>query len=237
METPQRASEITPGQQTAARIVGALYLVTMATSIVGYALRGGMFVPGDAVQTATRIAASERLYRLSLVTDLITVLGVIVLMWAIYVVLKPVDKNVALLAAFFRLAEDVVLGGIVLVGFVVVALLGSAPHLRAFEPAELQALIYTFAVRVHGAGFNVGFVFLGVGSTIFGYLWLKSGYIPRFVAIWGILSSLLLAVATLGIMIYPRLGALGLLHMMPLGLFEVGLGLWLLLKGLRTPAS
>lgn len=227
---------LTAAQHFAAKIVGFLYLLTMATSIIGYVLRGPMLVRGDAVQTAMRIAASERLYRLSIVTDLITVAGVIVLVWAIYVVLKPVDRNLALLAAFVRLAENVVLGGITLCGFATVALLGTAPHLRAFDAAQLQALIYTLAVRVHGAGFNVGFVFLGLGSTLFAYLWLKSGYIPRLIAIWGILSSLLFAVGTLGIMVFPRWGALGLLHMMPLGLFEVGLGLWLLIKGLASTA-
>ncbi|MBA2243089.1 MAG: DUF4386 domain-containing protein [Chthoniobacterales bacterium] len=236
-EAANSPNNLTLAQHAAAKIVGILYLVTMATSIIGFVLRGPMFARGDAVETATRIAASERLYRLSLVTDLITVAGVIVLLWAIYVVLKPVEKNVALLAAFFRLAENIVLSGVTLCGFATVALLGAAPHLRAFAATELQALIYTLAVRVHGAGFNVGFVFLGLGSTVFAYLWLKSGYIPRWIAIWGILSSLLLSVVTLGIMIFPRWGALGLLHMMPLGLFEVGLGLWLLIKGLRTPLA
>ena len=236
-EAADSAKSVTRAQHAAARIVGILYLLTMATSIVGYVLRGPMIVRGDTLQTATHIAASERLYRLSIVADLITVAGVIVLLWAIYVVLKPVDRNLALLAAFFRLAENIVLAGITLCGFATVALLGSTPHLRAFDTAQLQALIYTLAVRVHGAGFNVGFVFLGLGSTVFAYLWLKSGYIPRFIAIWGIWSSLLLSVVTLGIMIFPRWGALGLLHMMPLGLFEVGLGFWLLIKTLRAPRA
>ena len=228
-------TSITPEQHTAARIVGFLYLLTMATSIVGYVLRDPLLVRGNAVETATRIAASERIYRISIVSDLLTVVGVIILLWAIYVVLKPIDKNVALLATFFRLVENFVLGMITLCGFAAVALLGGAEHLRAFDAAELQALIYTLAVRVHGAGFNIGFVFLGVGSTVFSYLWLKSRYIPRVIAVWGIFSSLLLATVTLAIMVYPRLGALGLMHMMPMGIYEVGLGLWLLIIGIQEP--
>src|SRR4051812_1146887 len=235
METNAVGRDIQPAQRTAAKIVGILYLATMATSIVGYVLRGPMLVLGNAAETATRIIASERLYRISLVTDLITVGGVIVLFWAIYVVLKPVNSNVALLAVFFRIAENVILAGITLCGFATAALLGDSPHLRAFDVPQLQALIYTLGVPVHGAGFNVGFVFLGLGSSVFAYLWLKSGYIPRFIAIWGIFASALFCVVTLAIMAFPRLGALGLLHMMPLGIFEVGLGFWLLIKGIRAP--
>lgn len=233
MITPTPTS-IKPEQRTAAKIVGILYLATMATSIIGFVLRGPLLVLGNAAETTARIAGAERLYRISLITDLITVAGVIVLFWAIYIVLRPVNRNVALLAVFFRLAENIILAGITLCGFAAAALLGHPPHLRAFGPLQLQALIYTFAVRVHGAGFNIGFVFLGLGSTVFAYLWLKSGYIPRFIAIWGIFASALFSVVTLAIMAFPWLGALGLLHMMPLGAFEVGLGFWLLIKGLPT---
>ena len=79
---------IEPAQHTAAKIVGFLYLFTMATSIVGFSLRGPLLVRGDAVQTARNIAASQRLYRISIVSDLLTVVGVIVLLWALYVVLN-----------------------------------------------------------------------------------------------------------------------------------------------------
>jgi hypothetical protein len=78
-------------------------------------------------------------------------------------------------------------------------------------------------------------MFLGLGSTVFSYLWLKSRYIPRALAAWGIFSSLLMAIATLAIMTFPRLSSLGLTYMMPLGLYELGLGWWLLFKGINVP--
>lgn len=228
---------IEPAQHTAAKIVGFLYLFTMATSIVGFSLRGPLLVRGDAVQTARNIAASQRLYRISIVSDLLTVVGVIVLLWALYVVLKPVNRNVALLAAFFRLAENFILAIITLSAFAVLALLNGADYLHAFDAKQLQALVYTLALGVHGAGFNIGFVFLGLGSTVFSYLWLKSRYIPRALAAWGIFSSALMAIVTLSIMVFPGLAALGLTYMMPMGLYEIGLGLWLLVKGIRAPST
>jgi hypothetical protein len=78
-------------------------------------------------------------------------------------------------------------------------------------------------------------VFLGLGSTVFAFLWLKSHYIPKALAALGIVSSLVLAIVTLAIMVFPSLGALGLSYMMPLGIYEVGLGFWLLIKGIQAP--
>ena len=228
---------IEPIQHTAAKVVGFLYLFTMATSIFGYSARGPLLVRGDAVQTVRNIAVSERLYRISIVSDLLTVAGVIILVWALYVVLKLVDRNVALLAAFFRLAENFILAVITLSAFAALALLSGDDYLRAFDEKQLQALVYTLVIRVHGAGFNLGFVFLGLGSTVFSYLWFKSRYIPRALAAWGIFSSLVLALVTLAIMVFPGLGSIGLTYMMPLGIYEVGLGLWLLIKGIKAPTA
>ena len=83
---------------------------------------------------------------------------------------------------------------------------------------------------------RIAFVFLGLGSTVFSYLWFKSRYIPRALAAWGIFSSLVLAIVSLAIMVFPGLAAVGLAYMMPMGIYEVGLGLWLLFKGLRASA-
>ena len=81
---------IEPAQHTDAKAVGFLYLFTMVTSIFAYSyVRGQLIVRGDAVQTAWNIAASEQLFRIGIVSDLIMVAGVVMLVWALYVVLKP----------------------------------------------------------------------------------------------------------------------------------------------------
>lgn len=225
---------IEPEQHTGAKAVGFLYLFTMATSIVGFSLRGRLIVPQDAAQTAANIAASARLFRVSIVSDLLTVAGVIILVLALYVVLKPVNRHGALLATYWRIAENVILAVITLNGFAIAALLGGGDASRAFDAKQLSALVSTL-YRVWGAGFNVGFVFLGLGSTTFSYLWLKSHYIPRALAAWGIFSSLVLAVVSSAVMAFPGLATLGLTYMLPLGVYEVGLGLWLLVKGIKAP--
>jgi Domain of unknown function (DUF4386) len=235
-EPPLRA--IAPAQRAAAKVAGFLYLFTMATGIFGESfVRGRLIVRDDALQTARNIAASERLFRLGIASDLITVAGVIVLLWALYVVLAPIDRNVALLAAFLRLAENAIAGATIINAFVALRLLSGADYWRVFDTTQLQVLARLF-IGGQGAGLRIAFVLLGLGSTVFSYLWLKSRYIPRALAAWGIFSSLALASLTLAIMVFPGLGdVLGLAYMAPMFVYEVGLGLWLLVKGIHVPAA
>ena len=214
---------ITPAQHTAAKVAGLLYLIQMATGVFGevYA-RGQLIVRGNATKTAENIIANERLFRLSIAGDLVTYLVVIVLVWALYVLLRPVNKNLVLLGVFFRLVEVAVLCVATVNSLVVLKLLSGADYLKNFDISQLHSLVM-LAYSAQGLAMSVGFILVGLGSTVFAYLLLKSR------------SSLLLAVVTLAIMVFPGLGALGLSYMMPMGIYEVGLGLWLLIKGIQAP--
>jgi uncharacterized protein DUF4386 len=231
-------STIEPAQRTAAKVAGFLYLFTTVTAMFAeFYARGSLIVPGDAVQTAKNIAASERLFRLGIASNLITFAAVVPLLWALYVVLKPINRNVALLAAFWRLAECSIFAVITLNDFAALRLLSGANSLRAFDTKQLQALAYTFA-GVHDAGYLIGLVFFGLGSTVFAYLWLESRYIPRGLAALGIFSSVVVAIVTLAIMVFPRLGAVVIpAYFAPIFFFEVTLGFWLLVKGIQAPIA
>lgn len=234
--TETSLARITPAQRTAAKLAGFLYLIQMASGVFGEIfVRRQLMVRGDAMQTFTNIAASERLFRTSIVTDLLTYATVILLAWALYVVLKPINRNVALLAVFWRLAENALAAGTVAFSFVALRLFANTDYLRVFDGQQLAVLARLF-LGGQGAGLGIAFIFCGLGTAAFSYLWLKSRYIPRALAAWGIFSSLLLSVGGLTVMVFPRVGtALGLTYMMPMGIYEVGLGLWLLFMGLREP--
>lgn len=238
MNTDTSINQLQPAQHAAAKLVGFLYVLQMAVAIFGDSfVRGRMIVRGDAVQTAANIAASERLFRFSLVTDLVVYATVILLVWGLYMILKPVNRDIALLALFLRLVEIAILAVTILGAFATLTFLGGAAYLRPFDTGQLQALTYA-SLRVYGAGFSIGFVFLGLGSAVFSYLWWKSRYIPRVLAAWGIFSSLVLSLVTLVVIVYPALGAaIGLTYMVPMFFYEVGLGLWLIIKGLHEPAA
>src|SRR6185295_7461535 len=100
----------------------------------------------------------------------------------------------------------------------------------SLEASQLHSLAQ-LALGVQGAGMNTGFILLGLGSAVFAYLLFKSRYIPRLLAGWGVFSSLLLAAYALSIIVFPKAGALQLIPMLPMGIYEVSLGVWLLLKG------
>jgi hypothetical protein len=227
--------DISPAQHAAAKVIGIIYPIQMATGIFGEIfVRGRLIVRSDPGQTAENIMASEHLFRLSIVGDLFTYILVMVLTWALYVLLRPVNRNLALLGAFFRLSELAVLSVATVNSMLILKLLSGASYLKTFEPGQLHSLV-TLAYNAQGLGMTVGFALLGLGSAVYAYLLLKSRYVPKALAVLGIFSSLLLALGTLAIMVFPGLGAVGMAYMMPMGLYEVGLGLWLLVKGIRTP--
>lgn len=229
---------IEPAQLTAARVAGVLYLVTLVIQMVAELyLRAPLLVRGDAAQTARNIAASEHLFRISIASILMGSAGRVLLVVALYVVLKPINRHAALLAAFWRLVECAIFAIIALNDFVVLSLLSGAEYLRAIDTKELQALARMFLSVRHSGGL-IGSVFLGLGSAVFAYLWFQSRYIPRALAAWGIFSSSVLAIGILGIMAFPGLApVVGPGYWAPLFLFEVTLGFWLLVKGIRVPAE
>jgi len=225
---------IEPAQQNAARIAGALYLVILVIAMFSeFYARDRLIAAGDAAQTAANIMASERLFRIGIVGNLLTDVGDVVLIWALYLVLKPVDRNVALLAAFLRLVECSATPVSVVTDSGVLRLLGNADYLRAIDPRQLQALA-RFFVGLHANGFQFGTILFGLGSTVFSYLWLQSRYIPRVLAAWGIFSSAVVAIVTLVLMVFPAWSAVvEPAYWVPIFIFEVTLGFWLLVKGLR----
>ena len=224
-------------QARAARLAGAMFLFINAAGIFSEVFVRGSLLSGDAAQAAQNIIASERLYRLSIVTDLAMLTGGLVLIWALYVLLRPVNRDLALLAVFLRIVETAVSVAATVASLIAVRLLSGAEYLKAFEVGELHTLS-RLATNAFGLGLDVGFVFTGLGSTVFAYLLLRSRYIPRILAAWGVFASLLFATYNLVIIVFPGAGeTLMYISFAPMGIYEIGMGLWLLLKGAKIRVS
>jgi hypothetical protein len=237
LSTPEAIYSATPAQHTAARIIGIIYPIQMATGIFGEIFaRGPLIVSGDPTKTSENIIASEQLFRLSIAGDLITYILVMVLTWAFYVLLRPVNKHLALLGAFFRLSELAVLCVATVNSLVVLKLLSGAAYLKVFDVNQRHSLVM-LAYNTQGMTMSVGFILLGLGSSVFAYLLLRSRYVPKAFALLGVFSSLLLALGSLAIIVFPGLSVIGVSYMMPMGLYEVGLGFWLLIKGIKAPPA
>ena len=220
-----------------ARLAGAMYLVTMATALFseGY-VRDSLYVSESAAQTAQNLLASNQLFRTALVADLLTFSGVVVLVWALHRLLRPVHHELAALGAFFRLVELGMHFSAVAFGMVALSLLSRGEYTQNFTEDQLHGLV-GLALRAQGAGFSLGFIPLGLGSAVFAYLLFRSRFVPRPIAAWGIFSSLLLALYSFGVVLSPATTDFFYVAMVPMFLYEVGLGLWLLFKGINSGRS
>ena len=219
-----------------ARVAGFIYLFAMALGIFSQVfVLGRILVPGDAAATANNLLASEGLFRLGIAIDVITFVSDVVIAWALYELLKSVDQALALLGAFLRIADGAILAVTTFNGLITLHLLSGVAYLHAFDASQLQSLARLF-VSARGVGFDVGFVFLGLGSTVFAYLLYKSRYVPRALAGWGIFASLALAIGSLAVILFPWFAAnASMIYMVPMFFYEVPLGVWFLIKGVRAP--
>ena len=215
-----------------ARVAGVAYLViTVVAVLYGVLVESQLIVPGNDAQTATNILAHESLFRLGIVLVLTIYVSVVVASWALYVILKTVHSNLALLGLLLRSAEAIVGAATALISFAVLSVLdGNAPS-TTFEPEQLHALAGRF-LDVRTAGLDIVLILIGIGGTLFCYLLYKSKYIPRALAAWGIFTYLSMLFLALVSILFPNHPAMLETALYGVGtLFELTFGLWLLFKG------
>jgi len=232
-------SSIDDSQRTAAKVAGLSYLLTIAIVVcANYALLNPLIVPGNAAETARNIVTHETQFRIVAVCFLIYSAGVVVLLTALYLILRPVNRGLALVAALFRLVFALLWLLTTLNLLNALRLLGSASYLQVFEANRLQAL-----ARLHiAAGFDdyyVGLPFFGLAATVCAYLWLKSNYIPKGLAAFGVISSAWCVICAFVFLIFPHFNKIVNDYWFdsPMAIFELALSFCLLFKGLRSPGT
>jgi hypothetical protein len=218
--------------QRYARVGGALYLVIIVTALFAEAfVRGRLIVSGNAAATAANIMGSQALFRLGLASDMLNCVLDVALAVILYALLKPIDRNLALLAALLRVAADAILAFAGLFQMAAILILGGADHLRAFAPAQLQSLAY-LSLGLHGEGYGISLIFFGLGCGILGYLVYRSSYLPRFLGVLLVVSGIGYLFNSFAGIISPPLAASAFpWTLLPAFFSELALGLWLLLKG------
>lgn len=226
VEDPQRAY---------ARLAGLMYLVVLAFDLAGLAITSVIQGSGSFQDTSHAIAQWESLYRIGLLCSLVGGVATIVLAIGLYVTLKPVDGNLAMTALLFRTVETATGAAGAVGGFATLQIYLAANHANAFDTKQLSALA---DLNSGGADGYVAAIFFCVGSTIFFYLFLRSGYVPRLLAAWGVFASLLYLIAFIGSLVVPQAsGILVGVGSLPILVAEVSTGLWLLIRGITTQAT
>jgi hypothetical protein len=217
-----------------ARITGVVYLVVILVGMFAELTREKLIVSGDAAATVHNILASETLYRGTLAADLLGGACYVVVTLLLYVLLKPVNKSVSLLAAFFSLVGIAVGSASVLALLGTLSILGGAHYLAAFEASQLQALAY-LGVRVHGQGYIISLFFFGFYCLLLGYLIFRSTFLPRTVGILLVLAGLCYLINSFSALVSPPLAnVLSNFILYPGLVGEGGLTLWLIVFGVNA---
>lgn len=226
------ATETSP--QTHARLGGLLYLVIIIAGALGELfVRGTLVVPGNAAATAGRILASPMLWRAGIVGDLLMHVCDVFVMWAIYLLLRPVSRNLALLTLLLNLIQTAVLVANKIILLAPLFLLGEADYLKAFDPAQLQAWSY-LAIKLHDYGFGVGLIFFGCVCLVEGYLIRHSRYLPRLIGALMQLAGVCYLINSVALLLAPDFEAsIFPAILLPCLVAELSFALWLLLKGVN----
>jgi len=220
--------------QLYARMGGALYLMLIVLGAFGEFVRDKLVVSGDAAATAAHIVSMESRWRFGIASEFLALLCALVLAMIYFFLLRPVSKELNLLATFLRLVAIAVQAVAVLNLVVALFPLGNAAYLKAFTPEQLYALA-RLAIKSHGYGYGLALLFVGSCFLVHGRLIFRSDFLPK---VLGILiqvagvcylsnSFALFLAPTFADRIFPAILA-------PAFVGEASLCLWLLVKGVNV---
>ena len=215
-----------------ARMAGFFYFMYFVTTIMSDLCRDRFIVLGDAARTANNIMASEWLFRLSFVGDLISAVFFLLAAWALYVLLKSVNKDFALLFLLLNVGGVAVYSINLLNQFAALLLLNGADYLNVFQADQLQALAMFF-LNLHKNGYWISQIFFGAWLFPLGYLVFKSGFLPKILGIVLMVHCVGWLMSFLRFFLFPGFEVITYLTY-PLGFIAEGsLTLWLLIKGVK----
>ena len=222
-----------PSLRFKARAAGFFWLMTILGGI--FAMSGDrLVIYSDAAATAANILAHEALYRWTFAANLFAGVCYLAATMLVYSLLKPVNRDLSLLAAFFSLAACAIAGVSFVFRLAPLIFLGGSQYLSVFTAEQLQALALAF-LRLNAQGFYISHVFFGLHCFLVGYLILRSAFLPRIVGVlmtcaglgWLTMSWTNLLSPPLGRFLFPYIIAPGVIG-------EVSLTLWLLVKGVNV---
>jgi hypothetical protein len=225
------AREVHLAPDKVARITGGVDLAFILASVIAGVL--GHIGPGDAQQVYQAITSNEGSFRLGLVVAFLSALLFLLAAWGLYVLLRRVSQELALL---FLLLNTV---GVAIQCASMFPLLSAmlqadgSSHMAAFSPTQLEGLAL-LAISVYKTGFITAQLFFGTWLFPLGYLVYRSGYLPRLLGVLLVLDGIGVLVWFLQALLLPEYPAIAYPGLAVSFVAEVGLGLWLLVMGVRV---
>jgi hypothetical protein len=225
----------------AAKIAGfGLLFMTLPAIFTNFFVLQGLVVPGDAAQTATNIMANTLVFHLGIGCFVIVIILDVLVAWGLYIFLKPANRSVSLLAAWFRLLYAAVFAFALLSLVAPLRLLSGADYLTVIGTDQLyaQALL---SLNAFTDGWAIGYAcFFGLHLFFLGYLVLKSDYIPKVLGVLLIISSMTYLIDSTALLVYPNYqdyqAITSMVVFLPAFIGEFTFMLWLLLRGGKAPS-
>ncbi|MEK4493863.1 DUF4386 domain-containing protein [Paenibacillus sp. FSL L8-0493] len=228
----QRKSALTAGI--------SLIIMTLASFFSYGFVHGTLVVQGDASATFINIVSSNNLFKGEILGWIIIMIADILVAWAFYVFLEPVNQNLSLLGAWLRLTYSAILAISILTLIFVLLLTGNTNGFSTLTIEQTQAFMMLFLDAFQFI-WSMGLVVFGGHLLIVGYVALKSDVIPKVISILLLLASIGYIIIHLSKMFLPQYEAvittLNFIFTIPMIVGELGFGIWLLLRGGKIPKS
>lgn len=212
--------------QVYARVGGAFYAAIFVAAYFALVVPSQIIVPGNADASAAHILAAAQTWRWSSTIELLMFSCDIVLAAIFYFLFRPVSAGIALVASLFRFAEAIF------------GCINTTWHFAAVvvPAAQLPSLVLTF-LNVHETGMNAALLLFGIHCVLLGYLIFESGYLPKVLGVLLVIAGVGYCLNSLASFVAPRLEdtILPVIFLLPALPAELGLCLWLLIKGVNQP--
>lgn len=222
-------------ERLAARLAGAAYLIALPLSFFSeFYVFGKVIDPNSLTGTAHLLQAHQQLFQLGTASNFLVFVLDGILIASLYWILRRTNPFAAVVALIWRTLETALLLVALLFDMQVAKIVSAPPYLAGQSSSEL-AMLARLAISAHSAAYNSALVLAGLGSAIFAVLWWRSGYIPKWLAGFGVVASAVLALGTFVAIPFPAARSFFTSDVYgdPIGIFELVAGVWLLFVGIR----
>jgi hypothetical protein len=210
------------------RLLGAAFLLQAVASLVsGLILLQPLIVSDNIIESMTNISNNALQMRASIVVEMVTAIGIVILGALLYITLKKQNMKIAFVALGLYLIEAAILAASRIPAFSLLRI--SQESVIAGHPAYLQTLGNLF-YESQSFGYELHMLPFALGATLFYYLFFKSGFLPRVLSLWGLIAAPLALVGILFALFGYDVPIVVFLPNLP---FELTMGVWLMVKGIR----
>jgi hypothetical protein len=211
------------------RLCGFLFLFILLTTMLSKSMAGAPLDPEDVSNTFGAVTEGGKRFRLSVVLDLVSHVSVVALAGALYPAFSPHNRSLALLGTLWRVAEGTIIAFTELNNVVLLAVAQKFVSATGAEAVALEAIGRTL-ILAEDWGYKIGLAFFALGWLMYGILFVSTGAVPPVLGWWAVVASLLAVVGRWLALVSPDVGLVAI-SFVPIMLFEVVFGVWLLFQG------